>query len=226
MSDSKSTSLSSLIAQNFYDPKLIPTLEDHVNAQCRSSSPLPYDAEANRYLLKLYSLNPDTIRPEFMTRILLKSLTCLPSHDYLDCFYLIPERFHHVEPFQSIFSLISLLEQGQYKQYWQQREQHKALFDQIPHHDEAIRLFICLTISFTFTSISMDLFKEWCNIGNNQTIYNDLMDEIKWNKSEDGKIIRIPNQNKENNGVNGGRADQQFNPMEQVAKVLANTNRH
>ena len=63
-----------------YNPEIIETLENYVSFQSKGDC---YDFEANLALLKLYQFRPSCVNQEVAGQILLKSLTQLPSTDFI-----------------------------------------------------------------------------------------------------------------------------------------------
>merc|ERR1712087_1040243 len=83
-----------LLAQQRYNPDILPALEEYVTAQCADGT---YDLDCNLAVLKLYQFHPERNNVMIVAKILAKALMKLPDTDYLLCSYLIPERVQELE---------------------------------------------------------------------------------------------------------------------------------
>jgi len=191
-------SIADLINSNLYDVKILSQLEEYVVQQVRLGT---YDLEANRHLLKLYLFHTDTMKIDTVGKILLKSLTALPASDYLQCIYVLSEKVHSVEPVKTILKLAGLLDQCSFKKFWKEAELARAILDQIPGFDDAIRDFITTTVQSTYRVISVSMLKDYWNLSEKKTFderVDRLVSQSGWQRAEDGKalILPIPSQHK------------------------------
>lgn len=155
--------IKALIKANAYDTKVLSDLEKYVVAQVKTGT---YDFDANRYLLKLYTFAPDTIKIDVVQKVLLLSLKQLPQPHFLACTYLLREKLHEDEEIKRLVKLSGLLETAQFKKYWQEVQESKTrtMLDKIPKFDASIRKFIASTIANTYQTIPLSSVKDLLNL--------------------------------------------------------------
>jgi len=157
--------IADLIENNLYDVKIAPKLEEYLQHQTKTGK---NDFEANRHLLKLYVLSPETCKQDILGLILIKALSALPSNDFLACSYLLPENLHEMEPIKTLFKLANLLETGQFKQFWKELSVSPpsviSLISTVNGFHDSIRLFIGTIVSCTYQSVPVDQFQQYLNL--------------------------------------------------------------
>jgi len=156
-------SIAKQIASDPYDLKIMSSLESYVILQAGNGS---YDFEANRHLLMLYSFYPELVKMDVLAQLLTKALMALPQTDFLACTYLVPLKHHELEPVKTLLMLSSLLETGQFRKFWKERNVLvvRALLEPVVGFDEAIRAFIITTLTATYRAVSVSAFKELVNL--------------------------------------------------------------
>lgn len=76
------------IEDTLYDQNELGPLEDYVNKQVAETA--NYDFESNLYLMKMYSLYPNTAKKDIVVKMLIKAMMNLPETDFTSLVYLIP----------------------------------------------------------------------------------------------------------------------------------------
>jgi len=141
-----------------YNANNLPTFERYVELQVSENL---YDLEANLGILKLYQFFPQLYKPEVVCWILLKAIANLPHTDFVLCRCLLGpsqlEDFHVVR----ITYLANLLEQCQFKKFWQEHLQDQAMLNQITGFDDSVRKFVCHVVNITYRSIEKSALKEF-----------------------------------------------------------------
>eukprot|EP00696_Hemimastix_kukwesjijk_P013861 gnl/Hemi2/27693_TR9158_c0_g1_i1.p1 gnl/Hemi2/27693_TR9158_c0_g1~~gnl/Hemi2/27693_TR9158_c0_g1_i1.p1 ORF type:complete len:230 (+),score=86.38 gnl/Hemi2/27693_TR9158_c0_g1_i1:58-690(+) len=142
-------SIATLLEKDRYNTEILPQLEGYVQAQVAQNT---YDIDANLAVLKLYQFFPEKNNVAIRNLILVKALAALPAPDFSLCCYLIVDQDE--ESFVRLQHLASLLETCNYKQFWVEAKEQRALLDTVAGLDAALRKFICNTIGMTYQNIT------------------------------------------------------------------------
>lgn len=191
MTDSKTNEIEQLLIDNPYDTKILSTLEQHVLHQVKTGE---YDFDANRHLLKLYTVEPSGIKMDMVQKILVMALMQLPHNHFLACKYLLREDLHNDDHVKGIFKLESLLETAQFVKFWKEASDSKirTVLDKISGFDDAIRSFMCSVIESAYQSISVSLLSELLRA--DAACIEAIWTKRGWTKdeSDNGKTLNIP----------------------------------
>ncbi|KAI1291661.1 COP9 signalosome [Xylaria venustula] len=181
-----------------YNPEAVPNLEDYVRHQCENRYT---DSNANRTLLKLYQLNPDRVKDEVITNILVKALTCFPSPQFSLALHLIPPSVltpantHNEELPEAVGKLRLLNDQlqgAQYARFWDTLDSDDLYADLITDVDgfeELVRVRIATLVSHAYREIDLPLLEQWLGLDGDAA--NKFITETAgW--TVDGGLVRIP----------------------------------
>jgi len=147
-----------------YSAESIPELEAFLKKQVEGSA--EYHFDANLSLLKLYTFYPKRHDITHTSETLFLALMSLPSTDFLQSTYLIPEKTLSEEPVVSICKLATHLELARFKAFWTETEQNAALrplLDKLPRFSARIRQFIIGVLSATYQTIGVETLCEAVN---------------------------------------------------------------
>ena len=212
-------SIASLISANLYDPRIVPTLEDYVLYQVRSST---YDFPPNRHLLSLYLSSPDLIKHDILHHLLLLSLSSFPSPHFTSIAYLIPAPLQQQEPYRHLFKLHSLLEQGHFKRFWAERDRAgEGAGAGWAAYEERYRRMIGGVVEKMYTRLSVYVLMEMWNMDRAHT--EERVKQCGWRMEEDGKMIRTISSSSSGTagGGNDKRKEKEVLSEDQLAKLLA-----
>ncbi|KAH0539440.1 eukaryotic translation initiation factor 3 subunit K [Cotesia glomerata] len=139
-----------------YNPDHLPTLEQYVDIQTRENA---YDLEANLTVLKLYQLNPHSLKNDVTAQILLKALTNLPHTDFVLCKCLLSEKIMQEDLINQVIYLGDILERCEFQHFWERMSQipMTELCDRIVGFKDSIRKFVCHVVGITFQTIDKGL---------------------------------------------------------------------
>ena len=215
------SSIASLISSNLYDPRIVPTLEDYVLHQVRSST---YDFPSNRHLLALYLSSPDLIKHDILKHLLLLSLSSFPSPHFLSLSYLLPLPLQQQEPYRHIFRLHSLLDQGHFKRFWAERDRAGEGGSGAmgwATYDERFRRCIAGTVEKMYSRLSVYVLMELWNMDRAHT--EERVKAIGWRVEEDGKMIRTHSSSGSNTAshIDKRREKTEVLSEDQLSKLLA-----
>ncbi|KAL6720997.1 hypothetical protein ACLMJK_000097 [Lecanora helva] len=198
-----------------YNPETTTIFQDYVTQQCEDRT---YDCYANLALLKLYQFNPHLTRDEPTTNILVKALTVFPSPDFSLMLHLLPP--HILQPHssntaapaigdaplseavQKLSLLNTLLEQANYRGFWQTLDSDDLYADLVADvngFEELMRVRIAVNVGQGCREVERGVLEGWLNLGGRE--FETFVGEIcgwGFDGSEGGKgVIRVP-VNKEN----------------------------
>mmetsp|Transcript_28445 Transcript_28445/g.43642 ORF Transcript_28445/g.43642 Transcript_28445/m.43642 type:complete len:220 (-) Transcript_28445:211-870(-) len=105
-----------LLATQAYSPDIVSPLADYARAQAEGK--VPYNFDANRTLVKLYTFFPHLEDENTIAIVLLLSLVQFPSTDTLALSYIVPDRVQTREPCATIMSCAELLDSCQFEEFW------------------------------------------------------------------------------------------------------------
>lgn len=154
-----------------YNPEAVGTLEDYLRQQCEQRF---CDCNANRTLLKLYQLNPDRIKEEVITNILVKSMTTFPSPQFSLGLHLIApsvlapnSRAELPEAISKLRELNNQLQEARYARFWGTMDSddlYADLVTDIDGFEELIRVRITTLVSHAFREVDLSVFAEWLGL--------------------------------------------------------------
>ena len=180
-------SMASLISANLYDPRIVPTLEDYVLQQVRTST---YDFPPNRHLLSLYLSNPDVIRHDVLKHLLLLSLTSYPSSHFLSLSYLIPTPLQQQDPYKLLFRLHSHLSQGHFIRYWADKDRAgEGQGPSGPLYDDRVRRMVGGLVERLYTRVSVFILMDLWHL--DRAHVEERVKAVGWRMEEDGKMVRV-----------------------------------
>ena len=180
------TSIQQLLLTKRFEPEIIPTLEDHLRAQCEQQT---YDKEANLALLKLYQFHPTQTKLDVVSLLLLKSLMHLPNNDYRMCTYLCSEQIFSDPTVVAIVQAASHLEKCAFRSFWAHLASSLTeLIPTIAGFEEAIRTFMLDTMQCLYQSVPIAHVRESLNV--NDSSLKPIIEARSW--AVDGEIVKIP----------------------------------
>ncbi|KAF4589282.1 Translation initiation factor 3, subunit 12, eukaryotic [Ophiocordyceps camponoti-floridani] len=179
-----------------YNPEAVGTLETYLQEQCEEKF---CDCNANRTLLKLYQLNPDRMKDEVITNILVKALTQFPSAQFSLALHIINPSVAATgelpEALAKLRSLNSQLEGAQYTNFWATVDGDDICADlvaDISGFEDLIRHRIAQLISQAFREVNMDLLEPWLGLGKDAT--KKFVTEVcGWEVDDQGNAKIPPN---------------------------------
>ncbi|KZZ92152.1 Translation initiation factor 3, subunit 12, eukaryotic [Moelleriella libera RCEF 2490] len=177
-----------------YNPEAVGTLETYLQEQCEQKF---CDSNANRTLLKLYQLNPDRLKDEVVTNILVKAMTLFPSPQFSLALHLInPSATVAGELAEALIKLRSLnsqLQGAQYAQFWASVDGDDLCADliaDISGFEEMVRFRIAELVSQAYREIKLSHLESWLGLSEDAT-RRFLADVAGWNVDADG-LVKIP----------------------------------
>ncbi|KAI0016598.1 armadillo-type protein [Xylariomycetidae sp. FL0641] len=178
-----------------YNPEAVGSLEDYLRHQCENRY---VDCNANRTLLKLYQLNPDRVKDEVITNILVKALTCFPSPQFTLAMHLIPPSVlaptAHTELGEAITKLRELSQQlqgAQYARFWATLDSDDLFADlttDIAGFEEIMRIRIATLVSHAYREIDMQLLEQWLGM-DGQKAQAFVTDTAGWKVDDNGRVM-------------------------------------
>ncbi|PHH70738.1 hypothetical protein CDD80_5762 [Ophiocordyceps camponoti-rufipedis] len=179
-----------------YNPEAVGTLETYLQEQCEGKF---CDCNANRTLLKLYQLNPDRMKDEVVTNILVKAMTQFPSAQFSLALHIINPSVAATgelpEALTKLRSLNSQLEGAQYTNFWAAVDGDDICADlvaDISGFEDLIRHRIAQLISQAFREVSMDLLEPWLGLSKDAT--KKFVTEVcGWEVDDQGNAKIPPN---------------------------------
>ncbi|KAI5859887.1 armadillo-type protein [Durotheca rogersii] len=179
-----------------YNPEAVGNLEDYLRHQCENRYT---DSNANRTLLKLYQLNPDRIKDEVITNILVKALTCFPSPQFSQALHLIPpslvapnSRAELPEAIGKLRELAIQLQGAQYARFWATLDSDDLYADlttDIEGFEELIRVRIATLVSHAYREIDLHVLEQWLGL-EGQAALRFITDTAGWKVEE--AVVKIP----------------------------------
>ncbi|KAL1895818.1 hypothetical protein Cpir12675_003040 [Ceratocystis pirilliformis] len=156
-----------------YNPIAVVPLESYLAEQCEQRFT---DCNANRTLLKLYQLNPDRMKDEMITNILVKALSQFPSAQFSLAVHLInPGSAATGELHEALTKLRDLnnqLESAQYARFWATLDGDDLCADliaDITGFESSIRERICTLVSQAFREIDLSHLTSWLGLDEEKT---------------------------------------------------------
>ncbi|KAI1493794.1 armadillo-type protein [Biscogniauxia mediterranea] len=181
-----------------YNPEAVVSLEDYLRHQCENRYT---DCNANRTLLKLYQLNPDRIKDEVITNILVKALTCFPSPQFTLALHLIPpsilapsSRAELPEAIAKLRELSNQLQGAQYARFWatlNSDDLYADLTTDIEGFEDLIRLRIATLISHAYREIDLSILEQWLDL-EGAAAQKFITETAGWKLEEGASVVKIP----------------------------------
>jgi len=177
-----------------YNPEAVGTLESYLQEQCEQKF---CDCNANRTLLKLYQLNPDRMKDEVVTNILVKAMTQFPSAQFTLALHLINPSAASTgelhEALSKLRSLNSQLQGAQYADFWSDLDGDDLCADliaDISGFEDLIRERIAVLVSQAFREVRLSHIILWLGFNEDKT-KKFIADFTDWAVNEEGNI-KIP----------------------------------
>ncbi|KAH6891059.1 armadillo-type protein [Thelonectria olida] len=178
-----------------YNPEAVGHLEGYLGEQCEQEFT---DCNANRTLLKLYQLNPDRIKDEIVTNILVKAMSQFPSSQFSLALHLInPSAASAGELHEALAKLRSLngqLEGAQYARFWADIDGDDLCADLIADingFEDVIRNTIAHLISQSFRELKLSHLESWLGLKNEEATKKFVTETCGWTVEDDGNV-KIP----------------------------------
>jgi translation initiation factor 3 subunit K len=155
------------------------------------------DCNANRTLLKLYQLNPDRIKDEVVTNILVKTLTQFPSAQFSLALHLInPSAAASGELHEALTKLRALnsqLEGAQYASFWATLDGDDLCADliaDISGFEDMIRERIAHLVSSAFRELKLSHLESWLGL-DEDAARKFVTDVCSWTVDAEGNV-KVP----------------------------------
>ncbi|KAH7325028.1 putative eukaryotic translation initiation factor 3 subunit EifCk [Stachybotrys elegans] len=183
-----------------YNPEAVGTLESYLQEQCEQKY---CDCNANRTLLKLYQLNPDRLKDEVVTNILVKAMTQFPSAQFSLALHLINPssaasgELH--EALNKLRALNSQLEGSQYAGFWADIDGDDLCADliaDIAGFEDLIRHRIVMLISLAFREVQLSHLESWLGLSTDATT-KFVTEVCGWSVDGEGNVKIPPNPDNE-----------------------------
>ena len=147
-----------LLREYYYDKKILPELNKCVHSQIDDRW---YDPDINLAILKFYRFYPQpeegVVQIDVLIKILCLSLLQIPSSDFKQCLYLLPESCHNIELIAILSKLADKLETFQYMDFWELFNANYLKLPSIPGLENKFREIIFAAIEPTFKEIPSKL---------------------------------------------------------------------
>eukprot|EP01071_Lankesteria_metandrocarpae_P000802 Lankesteria_metandrocarpae@DN1110_c0_g1_i1.p1 len=165
-----------------YEKNDLVGLERRVKEQVTTGT---YNQESNLTTLKYYGLYPDAYDGKVVASILILAMMRLPSTDFTEALYQIPQPRLVDSPIADVIELESGLERCEFQAFWKKVESSepklKALLYSAKSFRESIRNFIAETVGFACLKISSTDFILLLDIENDKDPeYINLVSNKKW----------------------------------------------
>ncbi|RYO75324.1 hypothetical protein DL764_010494 [Monosporascus ibericus] len=181
-----------------YNPEAVGTLEDYLRQQCEERF---VDCNANRTLLKLYQLNPDRIKDEVITNVLVKTLTCFPSPQFALAMHLIPPsilapanaRAELPEAISKLRELDGQLQGAQYARFWATLDSDDLYADltaDVSGFEETVRVRIATLVGHAYREVELPLLEAWLGL-EGQAAAKFIAETAGWKVDDDG-LVKVP----------------------------------
>lgn len=176
-----------------YNPEAVGALEGYLQQQCEQQFT---DGNANRVLLKLYQLNPDRIKDEVITNILVKAMTAFPSPQFNLALHLLAPSSMAAgselsEAVTKLRALNAHLEGASFSRFWATLDSDDLYADlttDIEGFEETIRVRIAQIISEAFREVQLDVLAGWLGLEGNEAAEKYVNETCGW-KVEGDKVL-------------------------------------
>ncbi|KAI0475553.1 armadillo-type protein [Xylariaceae sp. FL0804] len=181
-----------------YNPEAVGTLEDYLRHQCENRYT---DSNANRTLLKLYQLNPDRVKDEVITNILVKALTCFPAPQFTLAMHLIPpsvlapnSRAELPEAIAKLRELSNQLQGARYARFWATLDSDDLYADlttDIEGFEELIRTRIAGLVGNAYRELDLAVLEQWLGLEGDAAA-RFVTETAGWRVDAQAGVVRIP----------------------------------
>ncbi|KAH6847702.1 COP9 signalosome [Chaetomium sp. MPI-CAGE-AT-0009] len=183
-----------------YNPQAAEVLEAYLTQQCEEKF---CDSNANRALLKLYQLNPDRIKDEVITNILVKAMTQFPSPQFdLSLHLLSPSHSNPgpnstsdlAEAVSKLRVLNAQLEGAQYARFWATLDSDDIYADlttDIAGFEEMIRVRIAQLLGQAYREVQPSVLEGYLGLDSEEEATKFVVETCGWKVGEDG-VVQVP----------------------------------
>ncbi|KAK4039183.1 COP9 signalosome [Parachaetomium inaequale] len=183
-----------------YNPQAAEVLEAYLQQQCEDKF---CDSNANRALLKLYQLNPDRIKDEVITNILVKAMTQFPSPQFDLALHLLSPSHSNPGPnsasdlSEAVSKLRALnlqLERAEYARFWATLDSDDIYADlttDIAGFDEMIRVRIAQLLSQAYREVQTSVLEGWLGLDSEAEVTKFVLETCGWKVGDEG-VVQIP----------------------------------
>lgn len=177
-----------------YNPEAVGPLETYLSQQCEGRF---CDGNANRVLLKLYQLNPDRIKDEIITNILVKAMTAFPSPQFnLALHLLAPSSLapgtELSEAVTKLRALNAHLQGASFSRFWATLDSDDLYADlttDIEGFEDTIRVHIAQIVSEAFREVQVDILEGWLGLEGKDAVQKYVIDTCGWKVEGDNVLI-------------------------------------
>ncbi|GJC77527.1 eukaryotic translation initiation factor 3 subunit K [Colletotrichum liriopes] len=170
-----------------YNPEAVVNLEAYLQEQCEQKY---CDCNANRTLLKLYQLNPDRMKDEVVTNILVKAMTHLALH------LINPSTIAQGELAEAVTKLRTLntqLEGSEYARFWNTIDGDDLCADliaDISGFEDLIRTNIANLVAQAFREVSLSQLESWLGLDSDAAA--KFVTEVAGWTVGDNDVVTVP----------------------------------
>ena len=159
--------------------------------------------DVNAHQVSSYQLNPDKIKDEVITNILVKSMTQFPSAQFDMAMHLLSPHITSSgststselsEAVSKLRALNAQLEGAQYARFWATLDSDDLYADlttDISGFEDMIRVRIAQLISQAFREVSVTLLEGWLGLDNEAEVKKFAVETCGWKVDAEG-LIQIP----------------------------------
>ncbi|KAI1817697.1 ARM repeat-containing protein [Poronia punctata] len=183
-----------------YNPEAVGDLENYVQHQCVNRFT---DSNANRTLLKLYQLNPDRVKDEVITNVLVKALACFPSPQFSLALHLIPPSVmapgnprneELPEAISKLRLLNDQLQGAQYARFWATLDSDDLYADlttDTEGFDDLVRVRIATLVSHAYREIELPILGQWLGLDDDEA-RKFVVETAGWTVDDEANLVKIP----------------------------------
>jgi hypothetical protein len=125
-----------------------------------------YDYEINKYLLKMYTCEPQRLDLQQVASILVLAMMRLPGKDLLAFQLMIPLSYENDARVKTVMDCVRTLESGHFQKFWADKSAAAEGIFAATGFDDAMRAFVFGNVCDTFKSIKTSTFKSMLNLEN------------------------------------------------------------
>eukprot|EP01026_Neomeris_dumetosa_P011524 TRINITY_DN14125_c0_g1_i4.p1 TRINITY_DN14125_c0_g1~~TRINITY_DN14125_c0_g1_i4.p1 ORF type:complete len:217 (+),score=18.54 TRINITY_DN14125_c0_g1_i4:31-681(+) len=169
-----------------YDLANLPQLEQYVLSQGSV-----YSSDVNTAILRFYQIEPQLMKAEVATKILVSAIMQLPKPDFKLLSHLVPEYVQKQEPIIRVFALAESLETSKFTQFWRLLTDESA--DLVyPGLQESVREYIFWVIKHTYHQITKQQLAEYLNMSGKEldAVIRKHVEDDGWTVK--GDIFTLP----------------------------------
>ncbi|KAL1870726.1 hypothetical protein Daus18300_005046 [Diaporthe australafricana] len=177
-----------------YNPEAVGPLEGYLQQQCEGRF---CDGNSNRVLLKLYQLNPDRIKDEVITNILVKAMTAFPSPQFnLALHLLAPSSLapgtELSEAVTKLRALNAHLQGASFSRFWATLDSDDLYADlttDIEGFEDTIRVQIAQLVSEAFREVQTDILEGWLGLEGKDAVEKYVTETCGWTVEGDKVLV-------------------------------------